>query len=186
MKYRTVRETRIPSMEKVTQYITLEQFLEPWRSQLQKMCAASGIESDEIEKGSRLYSTALKLFEMVFGHGEYTDQELEQAVADVDWLLQLLAPGEIGDERAAAFIHDSFWSTLAGRTIFQTLEACLGEDFCDLEQAARRLGISKARIYHWVSTKQVPSYLHEGDARGRRKIRVRLDQVKRVLEDGGS
>lgn len=180
----SARETSTPSMEMVIQFISLDQFLEPWRSQLHKVCEASGVESYQINKDSRLHNAAVKLFRIAYGPEEPTQPERDEAVEEVDWLLQVLAPGDIGDEEAASLIQDEFWFTLAGRTLIQTLELSLGEAFCDLEEAAGRLGIPKARLYHWVATKRVPSYLSEDDGYGRRKFRVRLDQVERVLADG--
>ena len=180
----SMRETSAPSMEMVTKFISVDQFLEPWRSQLHKVCEASGAESYQVKKDSRLHSAAVKLIRIAYGPEETTQPERNEAVEEADWLLQVLAPGDIGDEEAMALIKDEFWFTLAGRTLFQTLEFSLGEAFCDLEEAAGRLGIPKARLYHWVATKRVPSYVSEDDGYGRRKFRVRLDQVERVLADG--
>ena len=178
------RDISAPTIEMVTRYISADQFLEPWNSQLQRVCEASGVESYQVSVDSRLYKAAVKLIKIAYGPDDPSGAARDEALRDIDWLLQLLAPETAEGEAQTALLPDGFWSTLAGRTLYQALELALGEEFCDLETAANRLGVPKARIYHLVATRSVPAYLGEDNGHGRRKYRVRMDQLEKVLSDG--
>jgi hypothetical protein len=145
----------------VNSFMKLEDFIEPWRTQAEVYAEAFGFtlpERGSNPPSSPIELAAARVFQAAFSPQPGGSEQRQQLLADMDFLLDLIAPRVAQGQPARALIPSEFWGTFAGRAIVLLTDRLLGAQFVNLQAAAAALGLGENDFYQKVVARKFSCY----------------------------